>query len=265
MGKNCINKVIFSTLIIMIFVGSNTFSSAEISDNNKVVPIIQEEKNLVASVFSHKEPGYSEVINRIKNREDVEEELMVFRFVDKPKCLIIGDSRACGLRSINYGKDTDLIGISGAASYNINDIAKHLPDNYYEEVICWFSVNDYIVLDDIATSSDISDTVNKINRGIFNTMNNISKKSKGNVYYIRNHLGKNVKNSEIKNKLFLEVENELDKEEKYIVLETVIDADSKYCYDGTHYTLEGSIMIMFGARWQIEKLYKEEVKNGEES
>ena len=273
MGNKCIYKVVFSIIIMFILVGIKPYASSvyksyttETTETTEVVPIIVEEKeNLVASVFGHKEPGYSEVIKKIKNRENVEEEMMVFRFVDKPKCLIIGDSRVCGLRNINYGKDTDLIGISGAVSYNINDIAENLNDNFYDEIICWFSVNDYNILDDVDETPDIIDTINNINTGIFSTMNTIASKSKGRVYYIRNHLGKNVKKSDTKNRLFSEIESELNRDEKYIVIETVIDADSKYCYDGTHYTLEGSIMIMFGTRWQIEKLYKEEVKNGKES
>ena len=257
---------------MIVLVGIKSYASlvyqsftTETTETTEVVPIIEEKKNLVGSVFSHKEPDYSEVIKKIKNRENVEEEMMVFRFVDKPKCLIIGDSRVCGLRNINYGKDTDLIGISGSSSYQIKDLASNLNDNYYEEIIAWFSVNDYSVLDNVASNSYIDDTVNKINMAIFKTMSTIAQKSKGKVYFIRNHLGKNVVKSDIKNKLFCEVENELGRDEKYIVLDTVIDADSPYCYDGTHYTLEGSIMIMFGARWQIEKLYKEEVKNGKKS
>ena len=272
MGKRRIYNVIFSMIIIIILVSIKPYASSvyksyttETTETTEVVPIIEEKKNLVASVFSYSEPEYSEVINKIRNRENVEEELMVFRFVENPKTLIIGDSRVCGLRNINYGKDTDLIGISGSNSHHINDIASYLQDNYYDEVIAWFSVNDYSSLDNIDDDTDMSEVINKINTGIFNTMNTIAMKSKGRVYYIRNSLGKNVVKSDIKNRLFSEMENELNRDKKYIVLETVIDADSPYCYDGTHYTLEGSIMIMYVARWQIEKLYKEEVKNGKES
>lgn len=259
MVKNCMHKIIVFALIFGILINSSLCASVPTHST------MEGKKNLVSSLFSHKEPGYSEVLEKITGRVSHEEEMMVFRFEDKAKCLIIGDSRVCGLRNINYGENTDLIGVSGAASYNLNDLAEKLEDNYYDEIIAWYSVNDYSAIDKLATSSDISEIEKKINHSIFNTMNTLSKKTKGKVYFIRNHLGKNVAKSAIKNRIFCEVENEINRNEKYTVLDTVIDADSKYCYDGIHYTLEGSIMIMFGARWQIEKLYKEEVKNGKES
>ena len=268
MSKSLIYKTIKFALIfgVLIIFRVNASEVIDYRNSNQIVPIIMDERNdLASSLFIHKEPEYSEIKSKIINRESFEEEMMIFRFVENPKCLIIGDSRVCGLRKINYGEHTDLIGISGAASYNINDIAENLVDYYYDEIIAWFSVNDYNALDNIASISDISEIEQKINHEIFNTMSTLSKKTKGKVYYIRNSLGKNVSKYNIKNRIFSEVENELNRNEKYVLLDTVIDADSPYCYDGTHYTLEGSIMIMYGARWQIEKIYKEEVKNGKES
>ena len=56
--------------------------------------------------------------------------------------------------------------------------------------------------------------------------------------------------------MFRNIEKKIDDDDKYIVLETVIDANSKECYDGIHYTLEGATMIMYGIKWQLEKIYK---------
>ena len=250
-------KRIFSLFILILSISMNSYSSSLIYNAtfSQITPIAEEEKDLVYSVFSHKEPNYSEVIKRITNRENLEEDLMTFRFVDGAKTLIIGDSRVCGFRNINYGENTDLIGISGSGSYQINDIASRLQDDYYDEIIAWFSVNDYKILDKKATESDLSYDEKNINDYIFHTLSTISKKTKGKVYFVKNYLGKNVARSYIKNEMFRKIEKEIDDNDKYIVLETVIDADSKQCYDGIHYTLEGAMMIMYGIKWQIEKIY----------
>lgn len=236
----------------------NTYSSSLIYNAtfSQITPIFEDDKELVYSVFSHREPNYSEVIKRITNRENLEEDLMIFRFVNDAKTLIIGDSRVCGFRNINYGENTDLIGISGSGSYQINDIASHLQNDYYDEIIAWFSVNDYKVLDKKATGSDLSNDEKNISDYIFQTLNTIAKKTKGKVYFVKNYLGKNVERSDIKNEMFRNIEKEIDEDDKYIVLETVIDANSKECYDGIHYTLEGATMIMYGIKWQLEKIYK---------
>ena len=74
MVKICIHKIIFSLLVMIVLVGIKSYASlvyqsftTETTETTEVVPIIEEKKNLVGSVFSHKEPDYSEVIKKIKN------------------------------------------------------------------------------------------------------------------------------------------------------------------------------------------------------
>ena len=209
------------------------------------------ERDLAYNVYTHKEPQYSRVIDKIKNRENLDEEFIVFKFSANPKTLIIGDSRVCGLRKTDYGEETDLIGLSGATSYNINDVVKFIPDDYYERVIAWFSVNDYNYVNN---NSHI--TINNAidyykNNDVLDALKSLSKKSKSYVYFVENSFGKEQNKYDIKNAMLKHSESIIDGFNNYKVLKTYINANSKYCYDGLHFTINGSQIIINDINMQI--------------
>ena len=71
MVKNCMHKIIVFALIFGILINSSLCASMPTHST------MEGKKNLVSSLFSHKEPGCSEVLEKIAGRVSHEEEMMV--------------------------------------------------------------------------------------------------------------------------------------------------------------------------------------------